>query len=411
MIGATSHRALALAIDWNVVVTVHRGAYQHARDLLKRLGQVRPTGFYNVLAMKVRSPRELLVWLRDMALDQPDDVYSTLSHVSPVTEMFAFADADDLAARAEQTARAWLPRLAGKRFHVRVHRRGARGEVHSTAEQVQLTEALARALLARGELAGIDYDDPDVVIDVETLGWEAGVAMWTREELDTFPLLEAGFGLARPSEAELWRARQTMVREQVEARGVGDRRVLWAMQSIPRHAFLPRRLRSVAYVDCPLGIGAGQTVAPPRVVGAVLQGLELHGGEHVLEIGAGCGYQTALLARLAGHVIALESDPRLAERARRALARLGLGNVTLIRGDGASGYADGAPYDAIAVDAGLTRVPEAITRQLADGGRLIAPIGERPFQRLLELRRHGDELERIDRGPCTFAPLRRGAVV
>ncbi len=409
MIGATSHRALALAIDWNVVVTVHRGAYQCARDLLAPLGQVRATGFYNVLAMQVSSPRQLLAQLRDLALDRPGDVYSTLSHVSPVTDMFAFADAADLAARAEETARAWLPQLAGKRFHVRVHRRGARGEIHSNTEQVQLTEALARALLARGQLAGIDYDDPDAVIDIETLGWEAGVAMWTREELTSFPLLEAGFGLARPSEAELWRARQSMVREQVQARGVNDRRVLYAMQSIPRHAFLPRRLRSVAYVNCPLGIGAGQTISPPCIVGAVLQGLELQGGEHVLEIGAGCGYQTALLSRLAGHVVAVEADPRLAEGARRSLARLGVNDVTVLCTDGAHGYADGAPYDAIAIDAGLAQVPESIVRQLADGGRLIAPVGERPYQRLLELRRHGDQFERIDRGPCAFGPLRRGA--
>lgn len=178
-----------------------------------------------------------------------------------------------------------------------------------------------------------------------------------------------------PSEPELAAARERMVREQLEARDITDVRVLAAMRRVPRHRFVAPEQRRFAYADAPLPIGAGQTISQPYVVALMTQALALTGDERVLEIGTGCGYQTAVLAELAREVHSVEILGELLGRARNVLASLRVANVLLHAGDGRRGWPEAAPYDAILVAAAPEVVPPPLLDQLALGGRLVLPLG------------------------------------
>jgi protein-L-isoaspartate(D-aspartate) O-methyltransferase len=198
-----------------------------------------------------------------------------------------------------------------------------------------------------------------------------------------------------------------MVREQIRARGVRDHQVLLAMEEIPRAEFVPPKERDRAYEDRPLPIGGGQTISQPYMVALMTEALALKGSETVLDVGAGSGYQTAILALLAARVYAIEREPALIALARETLTRLHLiERVTFVEGDGSLGYAPGAPYDAIVVGAGAPDVPPALVEQLAENGRLVIPVGSRALQELVLVRKSGGVAHRVGLGGCQFVPLR-----
>ncbi len=199
--------------------------------------------------------------------------------------------------------------------------------------------------------------------------------------------------------------REQMVAGQLETRGIRDPRVLDAMRRVPRELFVPDAFRAQAYADRALPIDAGQTISQPFIVAAMTEALALTGSEHVLEIGTGSGYQTAILAELARDVVSLERHATLADAARQRLATLGYHHVSIVVADGSLGYPSAAPYHAILVAAAAPRVPEALSSQLADGGRLVIPIGTRAEQTLTVVRRHGERLETAGRDGCVFVPL------
>jgi len=175
--------------------------------------------------------------------------------------------------------------------------------------------------------------------------------------------------------------RQQLV-EQLQDKGIRDLAVLQAIAAVPRHRFVPESLRHRAYEDSALPIGAGQTISQPWVQARSIAELRLTGREKVLEVGAGSGYQTALLSQLAFNVVAVERVPALAENARRVIAELGIRNVVLVVGDGTLGWRSLAPFDAMVVAAASPSVPEPLLEQLAPGGRMVIPIGDRDEQTL-----------------------------
>jgi protein-L-isoaspartate(D-aspartate) O-methyltransferase len=188
--------------------------------------------------------------------------------------------------------------------------------------------------------------------------------------------------------------------------GIGDPRVLDAMRAVPRHAFIPEALVSQAYGDTALPIGDGQTISAPGIVAAMSQALELDPSERALEVGTGSGYQVSILSHLAAEVISVERVPRLASRARKSLDDLGVSNVVVHLGDGSLGRPADAPFDAILVTAGGPTVPEPLLAQLAHGGRLVGPFGERGDQCLLRVRRgSGGRLSREVLARCRFVDL------
>ncbi len=204
-------------------------------------------------------------------------------------------------------------------------------------------------------------------------------------------------------------ARRRLVREQLEADGITDPRVLAAMREVPRHRFVPSALQHRAYESCALPIGYDQTISQPFMVGLMTALLELKGDETVLEIGTGSGYQAAILSRLAGRVITIERVVPLADRARAVLAELGCDNVTVLADDGSEGYEPAAPYDGIMVTAGTPATPAALTRQLVNGGYLLVPLGDNEGSQVLtRFRRQGDGLAAQQSVLCRFVPLRRG---
>jgi protein-L-isoaspartate(D-aspartate) O-methyltransferase len=199
---------------------------------------------------------------------------------------------------------------------------------------------------------------------------------------------------------------ERMVSLQIKCRGVTDERVLDAMRRVPRHLFVPPGGRGAAYEDHPIGIGHGQTISQPYMVAVMTESLALRGGERVLEVGTGSGYQTAVLAELCAEVFSVERIPELAEQARRTLGRLGCANVTLRIADGSEGWPERAPFDRIIVTAAAPRVPAALTGQLADNGLLVIPVGDwRRGQELMVAHRRAGAVT-VEHGlGCRFVPL------
>lgn len=192
------------------------------------------------------------------------------------------------------------------------------------------------------------------------------------------------------------------------ARGIGvaDERVLAAIRATERERFVPAGYAASAYTDLPVPIGDGQVTTQPSLSAVMIAALELAGGERVLEVGSGFGYQTALLARLARHVISVEIRPALAARARRNLAAAGITTAEVVTGDGGEGWPPGAPYDAVLVSAAFPAVPAPLAAQLAAGGRLVQPIGPGGEEDVVLFQRHGTRLVRVrSLIPARFVPL------
>jgi protein-L-isoaspartate(D-aspartate) O-methyltransferase len=201
------------------------------------------------------------------------------------------------------------------------------------------------------------------------------------------------------------RVRLKMVEEQLISRGVKDPRVIAAMQKIPRHLFVEEALQNQAYTDHPLPIGEKQTISQPYIVALMTEALELKGTEKVLEIGAGSGYQTAILAELAQKVFSIERIRSLAIKARKLLFELGYFNVEIKIFDGTYGWVEEGPFDAIIVTAGGPEIPQPLLDQLAVGGRLVIPVGDAYVQDLIRLRKKEDGIHKEDLGGCRFVKL------
>jgi protein-L-isoaspartate(D-aspartate) O-methyltransferase len=196
-----------------------------------------------------------------------------------------------------------------------------------------------------------------------------------------------------------------MVRHHLETRGITDRRVLAAMAAIPREDFIPPYLRDQAYADMPLPIGYDQTISQPYIVALMTQEARLTRKSVVLEIGTGTGYQTAILAKIGRWVWTVERLQALTRRARRRLAALDVYNVTLVTGDGAQGYQEAAPYDAVVVTAAAPGAPPKLLEQLARGGRMVIPIGDEGLQHLTVIERTAGGYRENNLAPCRFVPL------
>jgi protein-L-isoaspartate(D-aspartate) O-methyltransferase len=208
--------------------------------------------------------------------------------------------------------------------------------------------------------------------------------------------------------ARLEAARRAMIETQIERRGVRDARVLGAMRAVPRHAFVPPDLCSQAYEDAPLPIGAGQTISQPYMVAAMTAALQLTGTERVMEIGAGCGYQAAVLSKLGREVVTLEYRAELAVGTAKRLAEMHYDNIHVHCGDGTLGLPEMAPFDAILVAAGAPGVPPPLLAQLAEGGRVVIPVGSLDSQelRLIEcVERDRDIFRTTVLDTCRFVPL------
>ncbi len=203
--------------------------------------------------------------------------------------------------------------------------------------------------------------------------------------------------------------RAAMVEHQLRRRGIGDTRVLAAMGEVPREVFVPEAQKPNAYADGALPLSHGQTISQPLMVAMSVEALQLHGHETVLEIGAGSGYQAAVLSKLAKKVYAIEIIPELVDHARQVLQSLGIDNVEILCADGRKGWPEGAPYDGIVVAAAAEEVPAALIDQLQDGGRLVIPVGSKWGQSLQTLRKRGDKLETEDLCRCVFVPLVYGS--
>jgi protein-L-isoaspartate(D-aspartate) O-methyltransferase len=210
--------------------------------------------------------------------------------------------------------------------------------------------------------------------------------------------------VANPVTPDFRGARRRLV-ETLQNNGIRDLSVLHAVEMTPRHLFVPTGVRHRAYEDAPLPIGNGQTISQPSVHARYLEILQLTGSERVLEIGTGSGYQTVLLAHLAAQVFSIERVAALLERAREVIRECGIRNVSLLLGDGTIGWREYAPYDAILVSAASPEVPQPLVEQLADGGRLIIPLGDREEQMLTLVTRRADVVEQRDIMPVRFVPL------
>jgi protein-L-isoaspartate(D-aspartate) O-methyltransferase len=207
------------------------------------------------------------------------------------------------------------------------------------------------------------------------------------------------------SEDAFRKLREEMVETQLVSRGITDRLVLDAMRKVPRHKFIPKDLEASAYNDGALPIGNGQTISQPYMVAIMTEKLGLSGGEKVLEIGTGSGYQSALLAEIAKEVYSIEVVPSLAERSNKMLKELGYKNITVTSGDGTLGLPNKAPFDGIIVTAGAPFIPKPLTDQLSDGGRLVIPVGDAFSQTLTIVTKRGDKFE-VERSiGCVFVPL------
>ena len=199
--------------------------------------------------------------------------------------------------------------------------------------------------------------------------------------------------------------RNRMVERQIEARGVRNPRVLAAMREIPRHLFIPPPYDRSAYEDSPLPIGNGQTISQPYIVALMTELLKPEPEDNVLEIGTGCGYQAAILAKLVRKVTSIERIPAVADLARSNLAALGISNVEIQTADGTLGYPENAPYNGIIITAATPSVPKPLIEQLAENGRLVAPVGGREIQELVVLSRRKGIVSQELHGGVRFVPL------
>jgi len=202
------------------------------------------------------------------------------------------------------------------------------------------------------------------------------------------------------------RKRQKMVKEQLAARDISDRRVLEAMGRVPRHLFVPPAYRDEAYADYPLPIGESQTISQPYIVALMTQCLALKGGEKILEIGTGSGYQAAVLAELKARVFSIDINPRLAEQAGRTLGELGYEDIRVKSGDGFFGWPEEAPFDAIIITCASPRLPPLLVDELREGGRLIIPLGgARQFQVLTLVTKTADGIRTKEISGVRFVPM------
>jgi protein-L-isoaspartate(D-aspartate) O-methyltransferase len=201
------------------------------------------------------------------------------------------------------------------------------------------------------------------------------------------------------------KARDRMIESQLTSRGIHDARVLEAMRKVPRHLFVEEALQDQAYSDHPLPIGEKQTISQPYIVALMTECLELKGHEKVLEIGTGSGYQTAILAEVAGRVFSIERFPGLAFRSNQTLQKLGYQNVIIRVADGTLGWPDEAPFDAVMATAGTPKIPQPLVDQLAVGGRLVVPIGDRLTQELVLAERLPEGIKKTNLGGVRFVDL------
>jgi protein-L-isoaspartate(D-aspartate) O-methyltransferase len=222
-----------------------------------------------------------------------------------------------------------------------------------------------------------------------------------------FLMIEAEWVSADDAQAK---SREAMVKNQLMAGGISDPRVLEAMAEVPRHEFVPLRVRPFAYADGPLPIGHGQTISQPFIVAYMTQLLELTKDDTVLEVGTGSGYQAAILGKMAKEVYTIEIVPPLAQSAKELLERLGFQNVHVREGDGYLGWPEKAPFDAIIVTCAPDHVPEPLVNQLREGGRLIIPIGEEGgIQQLVLLRKKEGKILQENKLDVRFVPMTRKA--
>lgn len=210
--------------------------------------------------------------------------------------------------------------------------------------------------------------------------------------------------VARSLEQEFRGARLRLI-ETLREKGIRDLAVLHAFEQTSRHQFIPTGLRHRAYEDSSLPIGNGQTISQPSIHARYLELLSLTGRERVLEIGTGSGYQTVLLAHLVEQVFSIERIPALYQQARESIRRAGANNVMMLLGDGTLGWREYAPYDAILVSAGAPEVPEPLLAQIAEGGRMLVPVGTREEQRLLMYRKLNGQVDHKEVAPVRFVPL------
>ncbi len=211
--------------------------------------------------------------------------------------------------------------------------------------------------------------------------------------------------MARPVGSQEYRGARRRLVETLQEQGIRDLAVLKAIDETQRHLFVPTGVRHRAYEDSALPIGNSQTISQPSIHARYLELLKLTGKEKVLEIGTGSGYQTALLSRLAAQVFSIERIAPLLDKAKEVLQQVGVSNISFMLGDGTLGWRQFAPFDAILVGAAAPEIPDAYVEQLADGGRLLIPLGDRDEQMLHLFTRAGDELERQDIAPVRFVPL------
>jgi protein-L-isoaspartate(D-aspartate) O-methyltransferase len=204
--------------------------------------------------------------------------------------------------------------------------------------------------------------------------------------------------------------RQKLIESLVRRKYISKPDVVRAMVRVPRHEFMPEKIRDFAYNDCPQAIGEGQTISAPHMVGIMVEKLDLRSGQKIFEVGGGSGYHAAVVAEVvgpAGHVYSMEYIEPLARRARLNIEKCGLGNVvTILSGDGSLGYPPQAPFDRIFVTCAAPEVPPPLLDQLADRGKMLVPAGGRHFQTLVYCEKKGDKIIKKDMGGCVFVPLR-----
>ena len=208
-----------------------------------------------------------------------------------------------------------------------------------------------------------------------------------------------------PAPEDFTARREAMVRRQIEARGIADPATLAAMRAVPRHEFVPAHVQDEAYADCPLPIGYGQTISQPYIVAFMTEAIRPQPGEKIMEVGAGSGYQAAVLAHTGADVQTIEIIGPLADMARQNLERLGIGNARVHQGDGYRGLPEHAPFDAIIVTCAPDKLPPDLIAQLKDGGRMIIPVGDGYSQELVLLRKTGDRVEQQSVLPVRFVPM------